>query len=166
MDTSTLITVISTVITIISILIATYQVYQNSKDYINFSSKRRKAIEGKWAGTYSQNNKISDTHVEGEFAVDLKIRGKRVIGIIDVKTPSLSVEDRILIVEGGFRDERFLSLSYKNKQGEIMQFGYMMFELSPNGKNLKGKFLGFGPESEQVISGDTILKKLEYNDKK
>jgi hypothetical protein len=120
---------------------------------IKINGDRKKAIEGTWQGTYidaTDNN--SPTSMEIEF----KVGKKKISGVatyFDIKVQ----KNRILSVEGGFRNDRFLILTYSN--AEILQFGTMILELKPTNDKLIGNYLGFGHNRERIVLGNLSLEK-------
>jgi len=60
---------------------------------------------------------------------------------------------------GWFFVREFFELDYKNSDSAHIQFGSMVFEVSPCSKKIKGKFSGYGSVSKAVVGGDISLEK-------
>ena len=50
--------------------------------------------------------------------------------------------------KGGFYEDRILTLQYRNTESDVRQHGFIMVQLSANGRSLRGKFAGYGSEAE------------------
>ncbi|MGB4847027.1 MAG: hypothetical protein WBP41_03865 [Saprospiraceae bacterium] len=150
---STLITLSSVTVTVISVLIALYQIANYSADYVNIGSKRKKALKGNWFGKFKQHNLINGSELSGDMKLTLNSKRKLITGDIDLFQQYFNKHD-FLIVKGGMRNERYLILQYRNLNDNIIQFGFMFLEFSSNCKRLSGKIVGYGPESEKIVSAD------------
>lgn len=56
-------------------------------------------------------------------------------------------------LKGGLRYDRFLKLDYKNTNESAIQFGSIMAQLSDDGHELEGQFLGYGAVSRRIVHG-------------
>jgi hypothetical protein len=68
-------------------------------------------------------------------------------------------ERKDMLFEGGYKNDRFLELHYRNEDEGVIQFGTLIFELSDEGSILIGKFLGFGPKYRKLVAGSVEMKK-------
>ena len=157
MDYNLLINIFSLIITSISIGVAFYQIQESYKDFIFSTKLRNEALKGEWVGSYNQTNLI-----EGEMTFIFKKVKRIKKGEILYKPHNLANINyyQKLSFTGGFKDNRYISLTYISSDNSKIQFGNFILELSSTGKELKGKFVGFGDESNAVISGDVLLKKI------
>jgi len=156
MDTSTIITIVSTIITAFSIGIAAFQINSEKKYFILMGHQRRKVLTGKWAGTYIQDNKMDGISLNGTVQMIL-VAGRKVIdGKVFIE--SGLGQQLEFGVNGGFKFERFLALSYNNKLQHVAQFGFFLLELSPDATVLEGRILGFGPQSRKIVVAKIRLK--------
>jgi hypothetical protein len=58
--------------------------------------------------------------------------------------------------KGGSYEDRILTLQYRNTERDV---GFIMVQLSANGRSLMGKFAGYGSEAESIVSGDAKLER-------
>ncbi|MBU1101949.1 MAG: hypothetical protein KKA84_16250 [Bacteroidetes bacterium] len=162
MDSNLLITVLSITVTIISVFIAVYQIYLTRKPFKVITRGRQYSLEGLWKGKYTQDNKTGGNKLEGEMRLSLSPGRKKVIGIVTI-TSYYYKKDYEFIVDGGFKADRFLFLNYWNKNDSVTQFGNIILELTSNAEILKGRFIGYGPESEKIVTAQIVFNKTIKN---
>ena len=158
MEFSNQITVFSSIVTGISIVIAGLQISQDSKSFLKVRGTRKKAWEGKWIGKFQQHNKVDNNELTGDIMLNIRIKRRTVIGTAEIHHFHFQTWNTLLF-KGGFKTERFLSIEYTNKIGGILQFGHAMLELSGTGEQIKGKIMGYGPQSGEIVSVDICLKR-------
>lgn len=127
--------------------------YYEQRQLLPVGSARRKALCGNWKGQVTQRS-IGTYEVE----MSLDSKGSKIIGkgwLRNSKINSLIA----LEMEGGFLYENYLKLEYKNADSAHIQFGSMIFEVSPCSKKIEGKFSGYGSVSKAVVGGDISLEK-------
>lgn len=127
--------------------------YYEQRQLLPVGSARKKALCGDWKGQVIQRS-IGSYEIE----MSLAFKGHKIIG-----KGWLRHNEKNLIIsldmEGGFLYENFLKLDYKNADSAHIQFGSMIFEISPTSRKMKGKFSGYGSISEAVVGGDISLEK-------
>jgi hypothetical protein len=127
--------------------------YYEQRQLLPVGGARRNALCGNWKGQITQRT-VGSYEVE----MSLQSKGNKIIG----KGWLRHIERNLLItleMEGGFLYENFLKLDYKNSDSAHIQFGSMVFEVSPCSKKIKGKFSGYGSVSKAVVGGDISLEK-------
>lgn len=62
-------------------------------------------------------------------------------------------------LRGGFLHDRFLRLEYENRDNAAIQFGSVVAELSADGKTISGGYIGFGAQSQRIVTGTIALTK-------
>ena len=55
-------------------------------------------------------------------------------------------------VAGGFYRDDYLHLNYKNKDKAVFQHGLIILHWPNNPTTLKGKFIGIGRDSNEIVS--------------
>ena len=119
--------------------------------FLSKVSKNRKGnLQNRWKGQVTQAD--SDNF---EFEMTLQVRRRKISGTGIIR----GVPDKLVVLEGGYRNDRFLKMDYHNQNKGIIQFGSFIFELSANNSELNGEFLGFGPNTQKIISGKVSLTK-------
>jgi hypothetical protein len=115
---------------------------------------RRKAIIGTWVGSISQtiDNIPTSYNLEITFTADKKI----VKGDASFISPSTGKTIKLKFI-GGFLYERFIKFDYHNPDELIIQFGNAILDLSSDGKTLIGKFVGFGSNTNKIVTGEVKL---------
>ncbi len=165
MDLVTIITCVSVAITLLSIGVAVFQILDSKKEFISLSRGRQSAINGKWTGTFRQDNLVNEKELVGTMMINLKTKGKLVKGFGEYGGKygdQFSYRENILL-KGGFKHDRFLVLDYYNKNDQKTHFGHYILELSSEGDQLKGKLIAYGNKSEAVIAADILLRKESVN---
>jgi len=67
----------------------------------------------------------------------------------------------VIEIFGSFAYDRFLKLEYRAKnKPEAIQFGYLILELSANGRRLYGRFLSYSPHLQCITYGIGDLHKI------
>jgi hypothetical protein len=121
------------------------------RHYVLVTESRRRQLEGRWSGKALQAETGSY-----EFDIILQAGRKKISGSGTLKGP----RRMYILFEGGYRNDRFLELMYRNEKDEVIQFGTLIFELHPESSKLKGRFVGYGPLSEKLVSGEVEMEKI------
>jgi len=141
--------VLATVISpILTLLIK--QVLEN-RNLPSISNTRN--LTGNWKGETIQEN-------ERKVIISSSIKSKRK----SIKgTAKISWEDNQnmeLKINGHFLDENYIHINYMPKDTNIKNFGSQILRISSNANKLEGLTIGYGSEQEHIISGKTILDKI------
>lgn len=66
-----------------------------------------------------------------------------------------------LQIKGGFidGDENYLKLEYSDTNPLVLRYGTIIFNLTPDGEALEGRFVGYAPEPRKLIYGKIDLTK-------
>lgn len=110
-------------------------------------------ISGTWEGTARQRRGVIG---ESKATFTLKSWANIVYGVI-----AYDGTERKLNVVGGFIQDRYLSLHYRNRHNAILQHGSILLELSGDNTTLTGDFQGVGPISGKIVIGSIELKKQQ-----
>jgi len=147
----------------LSVLLSFCLAHLFSKDRLQRSKitkARGLALTGKWRGTLTQEASSKDGPMEGELEFDLRC-GRRTVRGSGVLWRSFDGHERAISfgLKGGFLFERFLRMEYGNDKGHVVQFGSVVTELVSEGDRLRGRFVGYGSMSEDIVSGTISLTK-------
>jgi hypothetical protein len=127
---------------------------------------RQNALYGMWDGSMDQKigiGKVCNIHklklifddgtnpMMGHLYINFKITNDEII-----IPPDNSIEAKVI---NTLYDGRIMKIDYVNKDNNVVHFGTLYGELSADGKEINGEFLGYGLESEQFVSGKINLKK-------
>jgi hypothetical protein len=123
------------------------------------SPSRRDGLIGKWEGVVHQDGEPGQKPLDFPLNVTIEKVGRKVVK--GTSHFSLIVENEAprgadLSLYGGFIPDRFLTLNYMNKE-KAQQFGYLILELSPDGNQLEGRFVGYGPRAKKLVHGTVEL---------
>src|ERR1700744_2878350 len=127
--------------TVVGAIVSTFLKSYLEKADLSFSrTKKRYALNGVWRGNAIQNE---DPLIAGPYSIELDLNSSagKIMGKARVDDPNESI---ILTVNGKFKEEGLLKLDYENKDKTVLQFGTFILKLSPGGKKLTGRFIGFG----------------------
>ena len=117
---------------------------------------RQVALNGLWQGRLVQRN--FDQQIEIRLvAKSRSIKGRMKI-IRDLEDGERHVECE---VSGRFYFDHYLKLDYNNTNPSIMQFGSIVLRLRPDGKELEGKYSGYGAFAQAIVSGDMRLMRAD-----
>ena len=143
--------------TILAPLIVIYiQKKRAEKNLIELPESRKDALAGKWIGKMNQRKWLDKENIEFDVEFILKLHEKVVFGIGKYKVNGVDVS---LKGKGGFQNSRFLVFEYRNSDPYMLHFGSTILELSTNGQTLSGEFVGFGKETEDIVSGTLVFNK-------
>lgn len=108
-------------------------------------------LPGTWTGIINQHKGVIGSN---EVVFELKTFLNVVYGKMVYKD-----KKETLKFVGGFVQDRYLNMHYKNTHNTILQYGSVLLHLSGTNQILSGDFLGVGPESEKIVRGSVKLKK-------
>lgn len=116
--------------------------------------RRAQAIEGEWIGHY-----IQEIGIEGTFPTTLNLTvDKDTIG--GILRFSAANEDYVeCTITGGCFFDRFLQLNYFANDPRLIQFGTILGHISDEGSELTGRYLGYGAQSGQIVSGKAYARR-------
>lgn len=167
MDQTLLVTLISGMATIVAAVVGAVvaHVLDQRLHYPRLGVERRAALEGKWTGLIHQRRGIAR---DITTAWQLKTKTRRIQGKATIQAKSIrdgSTFTMCLTINGGLLHDRFLKAEYTgsyegSRRDGVIQFGYIILELSMDGRALTGRFLGLGPITEELIEGTIGLKKV------
>jgi hypothetical protein len=155
MDPTFLASVIGTALG--SLLVLFLQAVYERRPLQSLTSVRRRALRGRWEGYFIQEVGKRSSPEKQPISFDLSPSLKRVKGEGFIQNSSSGIARFNL--KGGFYDDRLLILEYKSSSPLVRQFGSMIFEVT--GKfELRGRFLGYGQEGEDLVAGILIAHKV------
>jgi len=115
---------------------------------------RQRSLRGTWTGTvsYDSPSELTRHSVRTEFSATKRIvRGRA--------TYRSDGGDASLCFKGSFISDRFMQGEYTNEAEQVINFGTILFELSADARSLKGKFVGYGRVTEDIVTGNINLEK-------
>lgn len=134
--------------------------YLDNRGNLTISTGRQAIINGQWKGMLKQLDGRSGI---APITVTFVAKRKKVYGSTLIQWPAdqhSAAYDAEFDFEGGFLYERYLRIDYVPKKRHRIQFGAMVFELSPTGETLSGKFVGYGAFSKDIVSGYIELERV------
>ena len=147
-------------VVIAAIISTVLPVYIDKNYYESISKERRSALNGLWVGASYQEVLPKKKLIEVKTKIIFSGKGKIINGEGNYSFVWKGVKRNVsFVATGGFRKNRFLLLEYSNTDKSIIQFGNIIFEMMPNGKELKGHFQGYGFISKDIVNGSVILHK-------
>lgn len=157
------------------------QIY-NQFQLPEISDKRRLTLEGRWEGTGIQLLTKEDQQLLGtkdkilEFPAHLyiSVRGRTINGTLDIVNltyedqqkntstePSQSSKHLLrghkevsYTLTGNMVASNFIRLDYVSRDPAVIEFGTLLLRLPSTGGKLKGKYVSFGPITEQLVNGE------------
>lgn len=143
---------------------ATFRKLWDERDLLVIEAGRKEALTGAWNGHFEQNlGPGGETPLHGSILLELVRPTRKLVkgnatftAVIDGKHLPATIH-----FEGGFRNDRFAALNYVNMDKATVHFGHFLLELSPDGRKLTGKFLGYGFISETLVEGTVELTKAD-----
>jgi hypothetical protein len=118
-------------------------------------------IDGFWKGTIRQNFPGMQEQLSGDFAMTLRAARKRVSGTATFDITIMGKAHHLAFhLSGGFLYETYLQLQYRDDTPGVIHFGSIIAELSADGSQFVGRFVGYGHLSGQIVYGDVSLTKV------
>ena len=105
---------------------------------------------------HSANSRVIETVV---FA-NIKTFGSIVHGQLIYQYKQYNRKHKLV---GSYVHDRYLSLHYRNAVGANLQHGHVVMKLNGNADRLIGTFVGVGPVSGEIITGQIELAKLDLD---
>lgn len=113
---------------------------------------RRGAISGHWNGKVYQAEGPYGPPIEFDIEFHLDTDGTKVEGEGFFEWEGRPIK---LLISGGYIDDYYVKLEYKDADYTVLRYGTIFFQISPDAKKLDGKFLGYAAERGGLIYGDT-----------
>lgn len=137
------------------VLFIKYQMEQ--KRYPKSPNERlNKIISSTWKGNFRQLSPNDNTTIiEQRLDVQFSKKGRKIIG--EASFISIRDEKTTFSIMNGKFDGNILKVEYENKNKGIFQNGSMVFKLNDYGDKLTGKFVGYSPASNNIISGEATV---------
>ncbi len=170
MDNTIITSILGALATIIAAIASPYfankvQEQKKSKYMPVAPIARQNALFGTWSGVMDQKNGIADVLNKHTLTLYFTKGSNPIIGKmkLEFKTTGHRFLDQDIFTEAKIvntvYDGRIFKCDYINKDDNATHFGTLYGELSPNGKEITGEFLGYGLISKQFVSGAIELIK-------
>lgn len=165
--------IVGGVCTILASVLTVYvKRYIDERDTHQLSNARQRQVEGRWSGAFLQrpadeepaasnaaSDPASETRTErlgehdAEFDLQYENRTVRGTGWFVSSTGR-----KDFLVTGHFHDENHVQLSYSSRRDGVKQYGVALLRLSADCTTLTGQFIGYGVNTEEIISGRIQLE--------
>lgn len=156
MELHTVAIVVSALITGIISPLLTLFIQKKIKDSelsASFSKERLQRLKGEWYGYLKQE--VDGRCLEVDVVFSCRIKGKLISGEIEMDERG---DNALLVIDQGIFENDILKFNYKNKDVTISQRGTCFGRLNAKGDELRGKYIGYSPSQEKIITGDFYLK--------
>jgi hypothetical protein len=127
------------------------------------------ALPGRWIGKVNQDANSNWPATEYDWDSSFELDGKHIVGKFtlqiasQVASPQVDVRGWPKVLQFNtkwtFVHEHFLKMEYDYIDATTIQFGMLLLELNLQGTKLCGRFIGFGAQSQQLVSGSVSLEK-------
>jgi len=71
----------------------------------------------------------------------------------------------ILNLKGGFMKGDYMKVNYSSEDKRIDQWGECIFKFLPRGNKIKAVYIGFGPDTKDLVTGEIDVIFKEDSDK-
>jgi len=125
------------------------------------SRPRRLALVGRWRGVVHQDRGPWGKSIE--YSLTMNIHGKFGELVGDMSASFKSGDEAFeydFNLKGSVFHDRLLRIDYIDKVQSSIHFGVMMFMLDGFGRSLKGHFVAYGVQTEEIITGVVSLEKM------
>lgn len=157
MELHTVAIVVSALITGIISPLLTLFIQKKIKDSelpVSSSKERLQKLQGKWYGFLEQEFNGQLVKFDGETSFTSK--GKQIVG--EIKMNDERGEKMRLVLDRGIFDGDILKCDYRNECPGVHQKGTCFGRMNAKGDEIHGKFVGYSPSQEKIITGDFSLK--------
>lgn len=113
---------------------------------------------GDWKGEFTQEFNKGLIVTTG-ITVTLINKGRIINGHAQVN-PFKGKPTELRLFNGIF-DGTILKIEYESKESYIFQKGSVITKITPNGDKFNGKFLGYSPSYDDIISGEITISKVK-----
>lgn len=121
------------------------------------ATSRVGTVNGTWKGTIHQDHYMGGGQIEYPVELKLKVSDKgKFEGSVSIVLPP---GDSYFRLTGGFLYEHFIQFSYHSTDPGTIQFGASVLELNPVGDQMRGKWIGFGAQSQAIVNGEVWVAK-------
>ena len=146
------------------------------------SDMRRKTLEGRWEGYGTQILSAVDKQKVGTQSnikkfpahLNLLIKGRTISGTLDILNIKYADSDKRATgstgkpsdpdirehkeisysLSGNMVASSYLRLDYVSRDPGVIEFGTLLLKLPSTGGKLKGKYVSFGPITEELVNGE------------
>jgi len=126
--------------------------------------KRRCRLQrflGVWQGRCEQD--VEGQNIAGWYDVSLRIINSNKI-YFDLKRKDIEFNFENNLKCKTFKiDGDYGLFTFKSKSIEVRQFGALLLKISADGREINGKFVGFGKKSEQLVNAKLMLNRIGWN---
>lgn len=163
METSMLVIFIGAAATIVGAVLGALVSKMYELDRVPFPllsrplTRKQRAISGSWQGKVNQAEGPDGTPIDFIFKMKLPIVRKKIKGTGFFTWEKKDIE---LELVGGYINESFLKLDYRDNDETVFRYGSIILEVTPDNRELKGRFVGFGTEKLGLIHGEVTMKKV------
>jgi hypothetical protein len=153
---SAIIGVVGTIVGAVSAGVVRDRLERRRSIFKNLPPARRDAISAHWVGNVDQEKGPKGESIEFPIEFYLSTNGTEVKG-----TGHFEWEDRLteLLILGGYIDDYYLKLEYKDADPMILRYGTIIFEISPDASTIEGWFVGYAAEMKGLIHGEIKMRK-------
>jgi len=125
--------------------------------FIALPPNRVSAINGTWEGHATQTDKKTGEIKTFPVVANFKFNGKIITGKATFRVGDMK---SILSLKGGFVKGDYMKVNYYSEDERIDQWGECIFKFLPRGKKIKAVYIGFGPDTKDLVTGeiDVVLK--------
>jgi len=114
------------------------------------TNERLDRLRGKWYGSFSQL--LEGQEASFDVVIFLRNRGRAIEG--EVSYENKKGDETSLVLFNGLFDGNVLKVEYRNKLSYVFQAGSVVVEMNARGDELNGKFVGYSPQQNKIISGE------------
>jgi len=157
--TGTIIGAASAIIGSLLTVVVKHWLEQKQSIFKDLPPRRRDAISGHWDGRVYQAEGPSGPPIEFDVEIRLNTDGMKVEGEGYFEWEGRATK---VLITGGYIDDYYLKLEYKDADYRILRYGTFLLQISPDVRRIVGRFLGYAAEKEGLIYGKIeLLRKGE-----
>ena len=159
MDSTIIASIIGAIATIVAVIISPFIVSgigkRKKEKFTPISTLADKQLlYGRWIGVYDQKSGKEEFQNEHKAIILFTPNSEDLSGTIKLSLYGNSEKIVDLYLVNTILEDRVFKSDYVNKNVKALHFGTILGEVSGNGNEINGKFLGYGIDSERVIVGN------------
>lgn len=158
MDSKIMAAIIAATATLLSPLLVLF--VQEKRQYLPISGMKKSRLLawiGDWNGNFIQDRGPNNDTINVKLElISFVVKNRKISGIAKYNWENCPVT---LSLEGKFIANDTVELKYEDSDDRIVRHGTIMLKMSSDAKEIQGAFLGFGAESETIVTGSIKLKR-------
>ena len=161
-DNTILASIIGAIATVLAVIISPFIIQRVEKrkknKFVPISTLADKELlYGRWLGYYDQKTGKEEFQTKYKVIMVFTQNSDDLSGVSDIWVFGEEKKPFKFYITNTVLEDRIFKSDYINKNIKALHFGTLFGKVSGDGKEINGKFLGYGINSERFVSGNILF---------